>query len=80
MPVIVQAFVLCMTDEIEAAESAVYEALNSRSFESSNPIHDQAVGALRMVSVDAAYQDGGFLKFVPGANLLRTANPLTLPC
>lgn len=80
MPVIVQAYILCMTDESDVAEAAVYEALNSQAFETTNPIHDLAVGALRHVAFDPAYKDGAFLKDVPLASLLRTANPIHLPC
>lgn len=80
MAIVVKAFILVATDNPVEAEEAVFAAINSAVFESSNPIVDFASGVEQLVQVTEEYVDGSFVRQVPAARYLGTANPVTLPC
>lgn len=79
MAIVIQAFVLCATDDPAAAENAVFAALNSGVFESSSPILDFATGVEQALPVTTPYENGTFIYRVPSAAFLRTANPIERP-
>lgn len=78
--IVIKAFILCATDNPEEAENAVFAALNSGVFESASPILDFVTGVEQIVPVTEDYEDGTFVRMVPSAAFLRTANPMQLPC
>ncbi len=80
MATVVQAFILCATDDPLVAEDAVFRALNSGVFESDNPILDFISGTQSRLQINADYVDGSFVRHVPGAALMRTANSVMQPC
>lgn len=80
MGIVVKAFILLATDDPAEAQEAVFSALNSGVFESSNPILDFATGVEQKVTLTEDYIDGSFVRLVPAARFLGTANPVTLPC
>lgn len=79
MATVVQAFILCATDDTERAAEDVFAALNGGVFESSNSILDFVHGVQQGLSINPDYQDGSFIGSIPGACLLVTANPSSLP-
>lgn len=80
MAVVVKAFVLVATDNPEEAESAVFSALNGAAFESSNPVLDFVTGVEQMLPVNEDYEDGAFVRQVPAARFIKTANSVAYPC
>ncbi|WP_126448027.1 hypothetical protein [Sulfuricystis multivorans] len=80
MAIVIKAFILCSTDNPEEAENAVFAALNSGVFESANPILDFVTGIEQTVPITDNYEEGTFVRMVPSASLLRTANSMQLPC
>ena len=80
MAIVIQAFILCATDDHQAAEDAVFAALNSGAFESASPILDFVTGFEQTVPLTDDYKDGTFVHMVPSAIFLHTANPKRLPC
>lgn len=79
MALVVQALILCTTDNVEEAESAVFQALNGASFDSDSPVLDFALGVEHRVTLSADYADGGFLQHIPAAALLKPVNSIHLP-
>lgn len=79
MAIVIQALVLCDTDDPQEAKQAVFSAINSSAFESSSPVIDFAIGLHQTLDICPDYQDGEFIAQVPGARLLETANDITLP-
>ena len=80
MAIVIKAYVLCATDSQDAAEQAVYSALNGGVFETASPILDFAACVEQVVPLSPDYEDGSFVRMIPAASLLQTANPMTLPC
>lgn len=79
MGIVVKAYILCATENPEEAEAAVFEALNSSSFESDSQILDFAIGTEQRVHVGRDYSDGQFIQQVSAAALLKTVNNLSTP-
>lgn len=80
MAIVIKAFILCATDDPVAAENAVFASLNSGVFESASPVLDFVTGVEQTVPVTEDYEDGTFVRMVPAATYLRTANSALLPC
>lgn len=80
MAIVIKAFILVATDDPVEAENAAFAALNSGVFESDNPILDFVTGVEQTMPITADYEDGTFIRQVPAATLLRTANSALLPC
>lgn len=80
MPLVMKAFIVVATEDPVEGEAAVFQALNSASFETSSPILDFATGVEQRISIDASnYTDGQFVQDVPSAILLNTANSINCP-
>ncbi len=81
MPAIVmKAYILVDTDKLQVAHQALFSTINRAVFESSNPIVDFAIGFEKAVLIPDHYPEGTFIKDVPEAQLLATANSLDRPC
>lgn len=79
MATVIQAFILCATDNPAEANRAVFELLNGASFDSAHPILDFATGVEQMLPVARDYIDGEFVRQVPAAAFLKPANAAILP-
>ena len=79
MAIVIKALILCATDDPVEARAAVFRACNGEVFESSSLVVDFAIGIEQTAQIEDDYQDGEFLAQVPGAQLLETANNITLP-
>lgn len=80
MAIVVKAFILCATECPDEAEAAVFSALNGAAFETSSPVLDFVTGVEQSLSVSEDYEDGAFVRQVPAARFLKTANSMALPC
>ena len=79
MSTVIQAFILCATDNPAEANRAVFYLLNGASFDSAHPILDFATGVEQMLPVARDYIDGEFVRQVPAAAFLKPANAAVLP-
>lgn len=84
MATIVNALILCATDNQQEAENAVYAALNGGVFETSSSILDFSTSIHRCVSIPDDYEEGAFLQLLQAhevSHLKPPAMPTTwLPC
>ena len=80
MAIVIKAYILCATDNQSEAEGAVFAALNGGVFDSASTILDFATGVEQVFPITADYEDGTFVRSIPAAALLQTANPVSLPC
>lgn len=79
MATVIQAFILCITDDPNEASRAVFDLLNGASFDSAHPILDFAIGVEQMLPVERDYNDGEFVSQVPAASFLKPANAAVFP-
>lgn len=80
MAIIVQALVLCATDDPVEAENSTFAALNGGVFDSANSILDFVTGIEQKISLSPDYEDGTFAQMVPAATYLLSASAVANPC
>lgn len=79
MPLVIQALILCGTDNENSAKAEVFAALSGLNFDSASSVMDFAIGVKQKIEMPPNYQDGDFLAQVPDAQLLQTENDLSFP-
>lgn len=79
MAIVMRAMILCDTDDVMEAKEAVSRALNAECFLTDSPVLDFAIGFEQGIALPKDYVDGSFVRQVPAAALMETANSVSLP-